>query len=609
MLYQQENNSAFSGVLPKREDMDSMYMWKLEDIYISIEKWEEDFKNLEKMLPRFQEYQGHLFESPQKLFESIQLMENAEIIMGKLYAYAVMKSHEDTSKEIYQALADRAGSLLTKLSAAVSFYTPEILSAEDGLLQSFINQSSDLKKYVFFFENILRMRPHTLSQSEEELLARAGEVARGPEEIFSLFTNADMKFPTVVDEKGNEVELSEERYIRFIRSKDRRVRQDAYESLFDTYSKYKNSLAAMYSSSVKSDLFYAQSRKYESCLEGALDSDHIPLSVYDAVVDTIRENLAPLHEYVALRKEVLEVPELRMHDLYVPLVDEPHKDISYDEACSMVLKGLEPLGKEYLSILKHGFESGWIDVYENQGKRKGAYSWGSYGTHPYVLLNYNGTINDVFTIAHEMGHSIHTWYSHKNQPFIYADYTIFLAEVASTTNEALLLHYLIENSTDRNTRIYLLNYFLEQIRTTVYRQAMFADFERTSHSMAEKGDPLTADRLSTIWHDLNVAYYGPSISVDNRIDIEWARIPHFYSAFYVYKYVTGYAAATSLSQQILNDGEIKRTRYLDFLKQGSSSYSINILQNAGVDMTSSAPLEETIAVFKEKMAELKELLG
>ncbi len=608
MRHQQEKNPDVPTALPKREEIDSAYIWRLEDIYPSIDEWEKDFDGLEKLLPRFQAYQGCLLESAATLLDGIRLMENAEIIMGKLYAYAVMKSHEDTSKEFYQALADRVGYLLTKLTAAISFYTPEILSGGKEVIDGFLGQSEDLKQYAFFFENILRMAPHTLTPSEEELLARSGEVARGPENIFSLFTNADMVFPEVFDEDGNTIELSEERYTRLIRSQDRQVRREAYEGLFGTYSKYRNSLAAMYSSSVKGDLFYAMSRKYGSCLEAALDSDHIPLSVYDSVVDTVRFNLKPLHEYVALRKEILNVPELCMYDLYVPLANEIKKNITYEEALAMVVKGLEPLGEEYISVLKHGFEAGWIDVYENQGKRKGAYSWGSYGTHPYVLLNYNGTIQDVFTIAHEMGHAIHTWYSHGHQPFIYADYTIFLAEVASTTNEALLLDHLLESSLDRQSRLYLLNYSLEQIRTTVYRQAMFADFERQVHNMAEAGEPLTAERLSALWHGLNVTYYGPEISVDAHIDIEWARIPHFYTAFYVYKYVTGYAAATSLSQRIVGDGIAARKSYLDFLKQGGAAYSIDILKNAGVDMATPQPLQDTLNLFKEKLGELKDLL-
>lgn len=596
------------GSLPRRDEIDRRYLWKLEDIYSSSESWEKDFYHLEEMLPRFSEFRGALHLSASTLLGGLRLMEDAEIIMGKLYAYAVMRSHEDMANKAAQALAERAELLLVKLSAAVSFYTPEILEMDEIKIREFMEEEKELQIYRFFFEDLMRSRPHTLSSVEEELLARSGEIARAPENIFSLFTNADIKFPTVTDEDGNAIELSEERYIRLIRSQNRNVRHEAYEGLFRTYDQYQNSLAAMYGASVKGDIFYSRSRKYNSSLEAALHPENISPSVYDMVVDTVRDNLEPLHEYVQLRKEVLALPELAMCDLYVPLVDEPQKEISYEEACSVVLDGLRPLGEEYVSILKEGFLSGWIDVYENEGKRKGAYSWGSYGTHPYVLLNYNGTIHDMFTIAHEMGHAIHTWYSHKHQPYVYADYTIFLAEVASTTNEALLLQFLLKNSRKDAERLYLLNYSLEQIRTTVYRQAMFADFEKMTHSMMEKGEPLTADRLSNIWHELNEAYYGSHISVDHLIDIEWARIPHFYSAFYVYKYVTGYAAATSLSQKILREGKDAQRQYIEFLKKGRSAYSLNILNEAGVDMTTSQPLLDTIALFKKNLMEMKSLL-
>ena len=596
------------GSLPRRDEIDRRYLWKLEDIYSSSESWEKDFYHLEEMLPRFSEFRGALHLSASTLLGGLRLMEDAEIIMGKLYAYAVMRSHEDMANKAAQALAERAELLLVKLSAAVSFYTPEILEMDEIKIREFMEEEKELQIYRFFFEDLMRSRPHTLSSVEEELLARSGEIARAPENIFSLFTNADIKFPTVTDEDGNAIELSEERYTRLIRSQNRNVRHEAYEGLFRTYDQYQNSLAAMYGASVKGDIFYSRSRKYNSSLEAALHPDHISPSVYDMVVDTVRDNLEPLHEYVQLRKEVLALPELAMCDLYVPLVDEPQKEISYEKACNVVLDGLRPLGEEYVSILKEGFLSGWIDVYENEGKRKGAYSWGSYGTHPYVLLNYNGTIHDIFTIAHEMGHAIHTWYSHKHQPYVYADYTIFLAEVASTTNEALLLQFLLKNSRKDAERLYLLNYSLEQIRTTVYRQAMFADFEKMTHSMMEKGEPLTADRLSNIWHELNAAYYGSHISVDHLIDIEWARIPHFYSAFYVYKYVTGYAAATSLSQKILREGKDAQRQYIEFLKKGRSAYSLNILNEAGVDMTTSQPLLDTIALFKKNLMEMKSLL-
>jgi len=364
----------------------------------------------------------------------------------------------------------------------------------------------------------------------------------------------------------------------------------------------------MYSSNIKSDIFHSSTRKYGSCLEASLNGDNIPPSVYDNVVSTVNLNLEPLHDYVALRKRVLGVKSLHMYDLYVPLAEETRKDIPYEEAIETVREGLSPLGEEYLAVLEKGFTDKWIDVYENRGKRKGAYSWGSYATHPYVLLNYNGTLRDVFTIAHEMGHALHSWYSHKEQPYIYGDYSIFLAEVASTTNEALLMEHLLSRDLSREERIYLLNYQLEQIRTTVYRQTMFAEFERDMHTLAEEGRPITPYLLKNAWHDLNRKYYGPSIVVDEEIDMEWARIPHFYSSFYVYKYVTGLAAATTLSTRILSGEEGARDRYLAFLKKGSSDYSLNIMRDAGVDMTIPLPLEVTISQFAQTLEDMKELL-
>ncbi|MDK2957959.1 MAG: oligoendopeptidase [Synergistaceae bacterium] len=596
-----------SGRIPARSEIPREYTWDLEAVFPTAEAWEESFRLLGEEMERLGGYNGRLFESPETLLEFLKLEEAASERMGKLYAYAVMKSHEDTADAARQARADRAGSLLASYGAVLSFYRPEILAAGKEKVNNAIKACPGLEMYRHHFDDLLRTAGHVLGPQEEEILARSGEMARTPENAFSLLTNADLTFPVIRDESGRETELSEERYYLLSRSKDRRVRKDAFEGLFTTYGKFRNTLAALYSGSVKSDLFFSRARKYTSALEASLHGDNISPSVYDMVVDTVNRNLDALHGYMALRKKTLGLEELRMYDLNVPLADEPETRIPYGKAVEMVTEGLAPLGTEYLDVLKKGFSSRWIDVYENQGKRKGAYSWGSYGTHPYILLNYNGTLRDVFTIAHEAGHSLHTWFSHAGQPQVYADYTIFLAEVASTTNEALLLEFLLEKA-PKEEKIFLLNHYLDQVRTTVYRQTMFAEFERETHALAEKGEALTAELLCFLWRGLNERYHGPETTVDEVLSVEWARIPHFYSAFYVYKYVTGFAAAGCLSSGILKGGEEERRRYIRFLSRGSSAYSLDILREAGVDMTSPVPLEQTIRTFREKTALLENLL-
>ncbi len=595
------------GELPARDEIDSLYKWKLENIYLSVKEWEQDYHRVERGLEEFNNYRGNLGSSMEIMADCLALEEDLGISMGKVLAFANMKSHEDTSVTEFQALADRAMSLMVRYSTATSFIVPEINCFSEEIINGYM-KSEELSEYRFFFENILRMKEHVLSTAEEEIMARTGEMAHAPENIFSMLTNADMKFPIVRDEKGNKVELTEERYFSLIKSTDRKVRKGAFRALHRTYRKYENSIAAMYSSSVKTDIFNSRTRKYSSSLGSALDNNNIPVDVYSNVIDTVNANLEPLHDYVNLRKKGLGVSTLHMYDLYVPIVEEINMDIPYKKAVEMVLEGVAPLGGGYLELMKKGFNEGWVDIYENRGKRKGAYSWGSYGTHPYVLLNYNYTLRDVFTVAHEMGHSLHSWFSHSSQPYIYGDYTIFLAEVASTTNEALLIEHLLSRSNDVEQKKYLLNYYLEQIRTTVYRQTLFAEFEKRTHELAENGQALTKDLMCGLWHELNEKYYGPGIVVDEDVDIEWARIPHFYSAFYVYQYVTGYAAATAFSRKILSGEPGVRKGYLEFLKKGSSDYSINILKKAGVDMSVPDPLEQTIAVFREKLAELDSLL-
>ncbi len=522
-----------------------------------------------------------------------------------------MKSHEDTANATYQAMSAKATTLAVEASAATSFITPEIIAIPRETLDSFLdpkNTGHDFDDHRFMISEILRTQAHVLSHAEEAILAKTGDMASVSENAFSMLTNADMKFPIIKDEDGNDVELSEERYMKYIHSRNRDVRKGAFEALYETYKKNNNTIGATFAGMLKTSRFYADVRKYGSDLEAALDGPNIPVSVYANLVDTIESNLAPLHRYMTLRQRILALDELHMYDLYAPLVENPYKDIPWETAKKMAVEALQPLGSAYMTQFEEGLAAGWIDVYANKGKRGGAYSWGAYGTHPYILLNYNGELNDVMTLVHEMGHSMHSFYSRSRQPYPTSDYTIFCAEVASTANEELMLDYLLRTTTDREKKIYLLNSRLERIRQTVYRQTMFASFERTIHERNQRGEDVTAESLGKIWHELNERYFGPGMTVDELIDYEWSRIPHFYSPFYVYQYATGYSAAASLARQIMTEGEPAVERYTDFLSSGGRDYSIELLKRAGVDMSTSEPILDAIRIFNETLDEIEALL-
>ena len=581
-----------------REEIDAKDKWDINKVYPSEELWEEDFKGLKEEAIQLKEYVGKLSD-PQKLLEYLKVSEKISRAAENLFIYAHLKYDEDTANSKYQGLKDKIDTYLSELRSYQAFFVPEILSLPEGAIENALNANPDLKLYDFMLQDILKMKPHTLSKSEEELLASVSDCLDAPHNIFGMLTNADMTFPVIKDEEGNDVELTEVNYGRFIRSRNRKVREEAFKALFNTYEKYKNTLAVSLTSSLKNFIFNAKARKYSSALESSLKPNDIPLEVYSNAIETMNNNLSALHRYVSIKKKLLGLDKIHMYDLYVPLIEIEKQHIEFDDAVAMVKEGLQPLGTEYLSIFVEGINSRWIDKYENKGKRGGAYSWGSYDTMPYVLLNYNYELNDVSTLAHEMGHSIHSYYSRKTQPFVYADYTLFCAEVASTTNEALLINHLIKNEKDEKKRFYLINQELEQIRTTVFRQLMFAEFEKVTHESIEQGNPLTSEDLCRIWHDLNVKFFGPEMIVDKEIDMEWARIPHFYSDFYVYQYATGYAAASSFARSILQEGESAVVRYTEFLKAGGSDYPINILKKAGVDMTTPKPLEDTIKRFEE----------
>lgn len=591
--------------LPKRSEVPVEHRWKLEDMFASQDKWDEEYKEVKKLIDQAAGFQGKLTDA-ETVKACFELDDELSYHVERLYVYAHMRQDEDTADSFYQGLTQKAKKLGVDAGEALSFVTPEILALPVETLNQFIADPA-LKDFTFTLTEMKRQKAHVLSKEEEALLAQVGNLAQAPQTIFSMLNNADLKFPKIKDENGKEVELTHGTYIQFLESPNREVRSSAFKAVYDTYAKQKNTIAAALSANINKNAFYSRVRKYPSVLEMSLYGDNIPKEVYTNLIDTIHESLPLMHRYMKLRQKLMGVDELHMYDLFAPLVEEYKLDISFEEAKTITKEGLKPLGEDYLTALQEGYDNGWIDVYENENKRTGAYSWGSYGTHPYVLLNHNDNLNSMFTLAHEMGHALHSYYSDNALSYRDAQYTIFLAEVASTTNEALLMDYLLKKSTDPKEKMYLLTYYADQFRTTVFRQTMFAEFEKIVHERAEQGEGLTAKDLSEIYYDLNVKYYGKDMVVDRDIEMEWARIPHFYNSFYVYKYATGFSAATSFSKQILEEGQPAVDRYLGFLKSGGSDYSINILAKAGVDMSSPEPIREAMSVFESVIEQMEEL--
>lgn len=594
--------------IAQRKDIPDEFKWKLEKMYESDELWEEDIKKVKEKVKEILQYVGRLGASSENLFHALDLNDTISQKLENVFVYAKMRKDEDNRITKYQAMSDRAQALAVEVQSSLSFLIPEIISIPEEKIRNYLKTNDGLKLYTFFLEELLRQKDHILSKEEEQILAQMGELAGAPKNIFGMINNADMKFPVIQDENGEEIEVTKGRYIKLLESRERRVRKDAFEALYSTYEKQKNTIGATLNYSVKKDVFYARVRKYESALKASLDGDNIPIAVYDNLIQTVEEHLDTMYRYVGLRKKALDVDELHMYDLYTPIVQEVKIEVPYEKAKEQVIRGLSPLGPEYIKILEKGFHEGWIDVYENEGKTSGAYSFGTYQSLPYVLLNYQDSLNDMFTLAHEMGHSLHSYYSHANQPYIYGSYTIFAAEVASTVNEALLMEYLLKNTQDQKEKMYLLNHYLEQFRGTVYRQTMFAAFEKIVHEKVEDGEALTPETFSDIYMALNKKYYGPDVVLDKEIQMEWARIPHFYNAFYVYKYATGYVAAISLSQQILKNNAMAVPKYLEFLKGGGSDYPINLLKKAGVDMTTTEPIHHALKVFKNLVDEMEKML-
>lgn len=593
----------------KRSEADEKYMWNMKDMYENDGLWEDDVKEAESLINGMPAYIEVMDESPKKLLSLLEYDTEISKKLEKIYVYANQKSHEDMGESKYQDMAGRAQNLMVKYQMQSAPVTPAIMKIGRKKITEYTeadNNPNGLPLYKRYFELIFRKEEHILDADKEELLAGVNDLSETPSDIFAMFNNADIRFDDITDKNGESHQLTHGKYTAYLRSKDRTLRENAFKKLYEKYGNYRNTLAAAYRGNLKQHNFYAKVRKYDSGMQYSLSDANIPVRVYNSLIDATHENIGLLHRYISLRKKVMDVSELHMYDLYVPMVSDINMNIDYEEAKQIVIKGLAPLGEDYINELKGGLSGGWIDVYENEGKRTGAYSWGAYGTHPYVLLNHQNDLNSVFTLAHEMGHALHTYYSDANQPYIYAGYKIFVAEVASTCNEALLVNYLIKNSKSENEKKYLINYFLEQFRTTFFRQTMFAEFEKITHEKCAAGQTLTADVLCGIYKELNAFYFGEDAVIDDEIALEWARIPHFYTPFYVYQYATGFAAAVSISSAILSGNEDVLLGYRTFLKSGGSLDPIDLLKLCGVDMLTPEPVNEAMKVFESLLNQFSE---
>jgi len=601
---------------PQRADIDQKYKWKVADIYPDEALWEADCEKMRELLKKSVNFQGHLGDDVEVFYNFLSYQEELGQILDKAYTYASMKKDEDNTVSRYQSMKDRIQGLAVQAGSALAFAQPEILSIEEDKMEQYLKDER-VALYRKYIKDITRLRPYTLSTSEERILAMSGEMGASFGNIFSMLNNADMKFPLITNEDGVKEELSHGNYIRFMESKNRQVRQDAFLALYDTYGKSRNTLASLFSSSVKKDVFYANCRNYQGALQASLYEDNVETEVYDNLISTVREYLPLFWRYLDLRRRILGLDELHMYDIYVPLCPQGGGKYTYEQAKEIVRAGLAPLGEEYGRIAGEGLEGGWVDVYENIGKTSGAYSSGAYGTAPYILMNFQGNLNSVFTLAHELGHSMHSYFSWMRQPYIYSYYKIFVAEVASTVNENLLVDYMLKKATTKEEMMDLLNMFLEEFRGTVFRQTMFAEFEKMVHAEVEAGGALTAESLNEVYYQLNKEFFlsddnASHMVVDEQIALEWARIPHFYHAFYVYKYATGFAAASALAKGLLDQDPAKakaaQRRYLYFLQSGGSADPLDLLRSAGVDMSEVAPIEAAMAVFEIRLKQMEDLL-
>ena len=594
--------------IPARADVPEKDKWAIQDLFATDDDWRAALAKAKEFIPRITAFRGRLAESGAALLSFFRLDDEISLAFDALVHYAQRRSDEDTRVAAYQEMVSQVTRFAVEIQSAAAFETPELLAISDEDMNRLYAEAPELELYRLNIDRIRRRREHVLSDKEEAILAAAGEMAASPDDIYSMLNDADLKFPDAVDKDDNKHPVTHGTFIPLMQSYDRVLRKSAFDSLYSVYGQFRNTSAATLSAQLKQLLFFANVRKYPSTLDAALDGNEVPTEIYRNLIDAVHRSFAPMYRYVALRKKLLGVDELHMYDLYVPVVDGVEMKFTFEEAKEIALKALAPLGEDYLNLLREGFANGWIDVYENEGKRSGAYSAGA-RVHPYVLLNFKGTLDDVFTLVHEMGHSIHSYLSNKTQPTAYQDYVIFVAEVASTCNEALLMEYLLSVTTDKKERAYLINHFLEQFRGTLYRQTMFAEFELAANEMTQRGEGTTAEALCAMYKKLNEQYFGPEMNVDEEISLEWARIPHFYYDYYVYQYATGYAAAIALSRRILREGEAAVKDYLGFLSGGCSADPITLLRGAGVDMASPKPIEDATKLFDEMISEMEKILN
>lgn len=595
-------------VLKKREEIRKEFQWDLESIFATIEAWKTEFSEVSDKMKSLSQYRGRLMESSKTLLSAIEEMLSIEERLERLQVYASHRHDENTANPEYQELKEKILSLYTKYGTLIAYMEPEILAADTALVYEYIESDNGLKPYRQYLDDILRKKEHTLSNEEEEVLSQISDINRNASKIYTMFLNADMKHPTIKDENGQDVQLTAGNFIPMLESSDRRVRKDAFEAYYSTYRSFKNTLATAFAGEVKKNVTIASVRKFSSAREASLFRNNIPEAVYDRLIDSVHANMDKMYRYMSLRKKLLGLDEMHMYDLATPMIAGVKKSVPYEEAVETILAALQPMGEEYVSILKRGFEERWVDRYENEGKRSGAYSGGAYGTKPFVLMNYHDDLDGMFTLAHEMGHSMHSYFARRNQPYAYSGYSIFLAEVASTCNETLLMNYLLEKEQDIPTKKYLLNKYLDTFKSTLYRQTMFAEFEHIMHRQVENGGALTADFLCDEYEKLTRLYFGDEVVIDPEIAYEWSRVPHFFYNFYVFQYATGISAATAFAKKILTEGTPAVEKYMGFLKSGSSAYSIETLQRAGVDMLTSDPVDSALSLFGETMDQLEKLL-